>query len=172
MQGYGEAYRWCRHGEGLTSTDDDNRAVRGAHNHCYRDQRPRSHPPSLADTPLLVAGDGPPSADTFPAAAPAAPWEACLRGEVAHGFSLVLYEGGGVEALAGCAREHAVDAHYVPEGGEWVSHIVGAPKFVKRPFAELFAGGCPTPRRSWCAATGLVDPRGEKRVISVVLGWR
>ena len=50
-------------------------------------------------------------------AAPA-DWTGCLRGEVADGFSLVLYEGGGVEALAECSGEHALSAVWVLHEGE------------------------------------------------------
>ena len=97
-----------------------------------------------AGTPLLAASVGPPSADPLPGPAiPAWPWSRCLGGQLVEGFSLVLYEGGDVEALAACARQLSVDAVYVLAAGEWVSYFVGAPDFVNRPFAELFAGGLP-----------------------------
>ena len=32
------------------------------------------------------------------------PWPHCLRGAVSEGFSLVVYEGGGVEELVSCAE--------------------------------------------------------------------
>ena len=96
-----------------------------------------------AGTPLVAASAGPPSADPLPGPAiPAWPGSRCLRGELLEGFSLVLYEGGDVEALAACARQLSVDAVHVL-AGEWVSYIVDAPDSVNRPFAELFAEGLP-----------------------------
>ena len=93
-------------------------------------------------TPLVAAGVGP-GEDPVGALAAPADWPGCLRGEVAGGFSLVLYEGGGVEALAECAREHALSAAWALHEGEWVSYTPGAPDLANRPFAELFAGGLP-----------------------------
>ena len=94
-------------------------------------------------TPLVAASKGPASEDPVGALDPPADWPGCLRGEVAEGFSLVLHEGGGVEALAECAREHALSAAWALHAGEWVAYIPGAPDFVNRPFAELFADGLP-----------------------------
>ena len=97
-----------------------------------------------AGTPLLAASAGPPSADRLPGPAiPAWPGSRCLHGELLDGFSLVIYEGGDVEALAACARQLSVDAVYVLAAGEWVPYIVDAPDFVNRPFAKLFAEGLP-----------------------------
>ena len=111
-------------------------------------------------TPLVAAGVGP---GEDPVGALAAPedWPGCLRGEVAGGFSLVLYEGGGVEALAECAREHDLSAAWALHEGEWVSYTPGAPDLANRPFAELFAGR-PAPRspRSSSAATPPPDASG------------
>ena len=56
-------------------------------------------------------------------------------------FSLVLYEGGSVEALDTCAQSQLVTALYALDDGEWVSYILGAPEFVNREFRELFADG-------------------------------
>ena len=71
--------------------------------------------------PLVVASNGPPSADPFGADLDAAgpqPWPECLRGDVAEGFSLLLYEGGSVEGLVACAQQRAVTAMYILVGGE------------------------------------------------------
>ncbi|MCY4639275.1 MAG: hypothetical protein OXC94_02915 [Chloroflexi bacterium] len=102
-----------------------------------------------AGTPLLAASGGPPSAGSFPggAAAPRRPWRACLRGDVARGqgglFSLVLFEGGSVEALGACARARGVDALYAIGGAGWVSYLVDATEGVNRRFVELFPDGLP-----------------------------
>ena len=94
---------------------------------------------------VLVAGsDGPPSAD--PAGAGGGgphEWPRCLRGDIAAGFSLVLYEGGSVEELVACAERLGVAALYAPHEGEWVSYILGAPPFVNRSFVELYPDGVP-----------------------------
>ena len=65
----------------------------------------------------------------------------CLRGAIATGFSLVLYEGGSVEALDTCAQGRAISAVYALVDGEWVSYILGAPAFVNEPFVALFPEG-------------------------------
>ena len=65
----------------------------------------------------------------------------CLRGDIAVGFSLVVYAGGSIEDLVACAEGRNVAALYVLDGGEWVSYIVGAPELVNRSFAGLFAEG-------------------------------
>ena len=69
------------------------------------------------------------------------PWPDCLRGDIATGFSLVVYEGGGVEQLESCARGLHVTALYVPHDGRYVSSILDAPAFVNQPFRELFPDG-------------------------------
>ena len=93
-------------------------------------------------TPLVVASDGPASAD--PAAADAGPpWPACLRGAVGAGFSAVVYEGGSIEDLAACARGRDVTALYVLHEGGWVPYAVGGPAIVNRRFHELFPDGVP-----------------------------
>ena len=74
---------------------------------------------------------------------PAGPVASCLRGDVAVGFSLVVYAGGSVEDLVACAEGRNVTALYVLDGGEYVSYILGAPEFVNRPFTELFPDGIP-----------------------------
>ena len=96
--------------------------------------------------PLVAGSNGPPSADPFGAdldGAAQQPWPECLRGDIAEGFSLLLYEGGSVEQLVACARQRAVTAVYVLADGEWVSYILGAPEFVNQPFQDLYTGGLP-----------------------------
>ncbi len=67
----------------------------------------------------------------------------CLRGDVAVGFSLVVYAGGSVEDLAACAESRHVTALYTLDDGEYVSYILGAPEFVNEDFRALFADGIP-----------------------------
>ena len=94
--------------------------------------------PALA--PLIAKSAGPPSpappSDDEPEFGPE-----CLRGAIATGFSLVLYEGGSVEALDTCAQGRDISAVYALVDGEWVSYILGAPAFVNEAFRELFADG-------------------------------
>ena len=71
------------------------------------------------------------------------PWPHCLRGDVAEGFSLVLYEGGSVEELEACAQGRHVTALYATQDGAFVPGILGAPAFVNRTFRELYAAGVP-----------------------------
>ena len=73
----------------------------------------------------------------------AGPAPDCLRGAVAVGFSLVVYEGGNIEDLEACAEGRKVTALYTLEGGEFVSYILGAPGFVNEDFRALFADGVP-----------------------------
>ena len=96
-------------------------------------------------TPLVAASNGPPSADPFGDLDDGGqqPWPECLRGAVAAGFSLVVYEGGSVDELEGCARSRDVAALYALSEGEFVSYILGAPAFVTQPFRDLFADGLP-----------------------------
>ena len=94
-------------------------------------------------TPLTVKSDGP--ATAAPAAsAVTGPWAACLQGEIAVGFNLVVYEGGSVDDLDACARGRGVSAVYTLNEGEYVSYILGAPEFVNQSFAGLFADGVPS----------------------------
>ena len=97
-------------------------------------------------TPLVAASDGPPSADPFGDLDDGGrqPWPECLRGDVAAGFSLVVYEGGSVDELEACARSADITALYALSEGEFVSYILGAPDFVNQPFRELFAEGLPS----------------------------
>ena len=96
----------------------------------------------LAFTPLIARSEGPPSA------APASDdvpefGEECLRGEVATGFSLVLYQGGAIEELTTCAESRNITAIYALDDGGYVPYILGAPDFVNRSFRELFTDGLP-----------------------------
>ena len=90
-----------------------------------------------------------------------------LRGAVAVGFSLVVHEGSGVDAIEACAQTRNVTALYTLDDGEYVSYIVGAPELVNRSFAGLFAGGVP-------ALTPLIarsdGPATAAPVASVVTG--
>ena len=97
-------------------------------------------------TPLIVGSNGPPSADPFGDGLEGdgqQPWPECLRGAVAAGFSLVVYEGGSVDELEACARSADITALYALSEGEFVSYILGAPDFVTQPFRDLFADGVP-----------------------------
>ena len=92
--------------------------------------------------PLVVRSEGPPS--PAPAAPEATePLATCMRGEVAQGFSLVVYEGGTVDELASCAEAFGISAIYTLADDEWVSYILAAPDFVNARFRELFADGVP-----------------------------
>ena len=96
-------------------------------------------------TALTAGSEGPPSADPFgddPEDA-GQPWAQCLRGDVAAGFTLVVFEGGSVDDLVACAGRRHVTALYALHDGEWVSHILAAPEFVNEPFQELFPNGIP-----------------------------
>ena len=97
-----------------------------------------------ATTSLIAGSSGPSSED--PVGDDAVAWPdgaGCLDGDVAEGFSLVIYEGGSVEDLDSCARSRGVTAFYTLVEGEWVSYILRAPEFVNRPFVELFPDGLP-----------------------------
>ncbi len=95
-------------------------------------------------TPLVVASAGPPSAGpSATTTAAAQSWPECLRGDVAEGFSAVVYEGGSVEELAACAGSRGVAALYVLREGDWLSYFPGAPEFVNRRFNTLFSDGLP-----------------------------
>ena len=70
--------------------------------------------------PLVATSNGPPSADPFGDDLEGdgqQPWPECLRGDIAAGFSLVVYEGGSVDELEACAQSRDVAALYVPERG-------------------------------------------------------
>ncbi len=94
-------------------------------------------------TPLVAGSSGPPSTDPNLGDGALLPWPECLRGEIAAGFSLVIYEGGSVDDLVACAQSLAVTALYALHDGEFVPYILGAPDFVNRDFRELFADGLP-----------------------------
>ena len=103
-------------------------------------------------TPLTARSEGPASPAAAPGGEGALSWPACLVGEIAEGFNLVLYEGGSVDDLDACAESRHVVAVYALHEGEYVPYILGAPELVNRSFRELFAGGVP-------AATPLVAKR-------------
>ena len=91
-------------------------------------------------TPLIAKSEGPPSAapegdDVLEFGAD------CLRGAIATGFSLVLYEGGSVEDFDSCAQSSNVSAVYALVEGEYVSYILGAPDFANEAFVALFPDG-------------------------------
>ena len=98
----------------------------------------------LPVTPLTVKSDGPPSADPNHGDGALLPWPERLRGDIAVGFSLLIYEGGSVDDLVACAESLHVTALYTLQDGEWVSYILGAPEFVNVPFGKLFAAGLPS----------------------------
>ena len=93
-------------------------------------------------TPLTVKSDGPATAAPVTAAL-TGPLAACLQGEIAEGFNLVLSEGGSVDDLEACADGVNLAALYVLDDGVWVSYILGAPELVNRSFRDLFADGLP-----------------------------
>ncbi len=97
-------------------------------------------------TPLVAGSNGPPSADPFGDDLEGdgrQPWPECLRGPVAAGLSLVVYEGGSGDALVVCARSMGITALYALHEGVYLSYILGAPDFVNRAFRDLFADGLP-----------------------------
>ena len=94
-------------------------------------------------TALIAGSNGPPSEDPVGDTGAPRSWPECLRGEIAEGFSLVVYEGGSRENLAACAQSRGVTALHALAGGEWMSYILGAPEFVNRAFFELFPEGLP-----------------------------
>ena len=93
-----------------------------------------------ATTPLIIKSEGPPSPAPASDAVPEFGAD-CLRGEIASGFSLLLYEGGSVEDLDSCAQGSNVSAVYALVDGEYVPYILGAPEFVNESFVALFPEG-------------------------------
>ena len=99
-----------------------------------------------ATTPLIIKSDGPPTADLVESITgddPTPPWPECLRGEIATGFSLVLYQGGAIEELVACAESRNITALYTLHDGGYAPYILGAPEFVNRSFRALFTDGLP-----------------------------
>ena len=94
----------------------------------------------------------------------AGPVASCLRGDIAVGFSVVVYAGGSIEDLVACAQSRNVTALYVRDSGQYVSYIVGAPELVNRSFAGLFAGGVPalTPLIAKSDGPPSPDPSGDE----------
>ena len=93
-----------------------------------------------ATTPLIIKSEGPPSPAPASDAVPEFGAD-CLRGEIASGFSLLLYEGGSVEDLDSCAEGRDVSAVCALVDGEYVPYILGAPEFVNDDFVGLFPEG-------------------------------
>ncbi len=87
----------------------------------------------------LLLGDEEPTGDEDAAE----PVPSCLRGAVAVGFSLLVFEGGSLEDLVSCAQLRHVTALYALSDAEYVAYILGAPEFVNERFGELYAGGVP-----------------------------
>ena len=71
------------------------------------------------------------------------PEAGCFRGDVAVGFSLVVYEGGSIDDLEACARSRHVTAVYLLDDGVYVSYILGAPDFVNDGLEGLYRDGMP-----------------------------
>ena len=94
-----------------------------------------------AITPLVTTSAGPASEDPASGNTLSSTWSECLRGDIAVGFSLLLYEGGSVRDLVDCARSRNVTALYAVDGGGFVPHILGAPEFVNRAFSQMYAAG-------------------------------
>ena len=67
----------------------------------------------------------------------------CLRGDIAVGYSLVVYAGGSFADLEACAQRHGITAMYTLVDGQWVSYRIGAPVVVNRAFMELYGDGLP-----------------------------
>ena len=106
-------------------------------NRAFVELFPGGVPPGTA---LVARSAGPPSEDPSPAPLAEAS-EECLRGEVVRGFSIVVFRGGSVQELDGCARALGVTTLYALDRGSWVPYIIGAPGFVNRSFVALYAGG-------------------------------
>ena len=97
-------------------------------------------------TPLVAGSNGPPSPDPFGDDLDDGgrhAWPECLRGDIAAGFSLVVYEGGSVEELEACAESMDITALYTLNEGGFVPYVLGAPELVNQPFRDLFASGLP-----------------------------
>ena len=111
------------------------------------DVRANGHQVSLEDlteiTVTVTSADGNRKKTYRVRLGPAGRAPDCLRGDVAVGFSLVVYAGGSVEDLAACAESRNVTALYTLDDGEYVSYILGAPEFVNEDFRALFADGIP-----------------------------
>ena len=116
--------------------------------------------------PLLARSEGPASDDPAPPREPEEGAE-CLAGEVVPGFTLVTAGVGSLDELVSCAQEREISALYTLDGDSWVSHVVGAPAFVNRAFAELFgdgiAPGTPLVVRRGRHGVGRVRPPAARR---------
>ena len=98
------------------------------------------------------------------------PWAHSLKGAVAEGFSLLVYEGGSVEELAAAAESRSIAALYVLHEGRYVAYVPEAPDFVNRAFAALYADGVPalTPLVAASEGPPSADPVGE---LAAPGGW-
>ncbi len=94
------------------------------------------------------------------------PWPHCLLGDIVPGFSLVAYEGGGVDDLAACAESRGVVALYALHEGDWLPYIPEAPDFVNARFRELYADGVPafTPLAAGSNGPASPSPGGDVRM--------
>ena len=98
------------------------------------------------------------------------PWAHSLKGAVAEGFSLLVYEGGSVEELAAAAESRGIAALYVLHEGRYVAYFPEAPDFVNEAFAALYADGVPalTPLVAASEGPPSADPVGE---LAAPGGW-
>jgi Leucine-rich repeat (LRR) protein len=109
-------------------------------NQAFRELYPDGVP---ALTALVAGSSGPPGEDPAGYIGRLPSGSQCLHGEIAEGFSLVVYEGGSVEELAACAQSLNVTVVYTLAKGEWVSYTPGAPESANQAFVGLFADGVP-----------------------------
>ncbi len=95
----------------------------------------------------------------------------CFRGEVAVGFSHLVYGGGSIEDLEACAESRHITALYALDGGAFVSYVLGAPEFVNASFRELFADGLPvlTPLTAKSEGPPTADPFADGAAADDVL---
>ena len=90
------------------------------------------------------------------------PWPHCLRGDLADGLSLVVYEGGTIEELDACAASRAVTVLYTVGEGEWVSYRLGGTVLRNEPFVALYPDGVPAFTALVAKSDGASDdPAGE-----------
>ena len=84
---------------------------------------------------------------------PEQPWAHCLKGAVAEGFSLVIYEGGSVDELVACAESRGIAALYVLHEGRYVGHSGAG--LVNERFASSYPEGVPALTPWFAASDGL-----------------
>ncbi len=66
-----------------------------------------------------------------------------LIGDLAAGYSLVLFSGGSVEELAGVAEARGASVVYARIRGLWFSYFLSGPEFISDKFIDHFAEGVP-----------------------------